>query len=146
MPKPSRALILFSTGALLLLALPVVLAAYALARTVFVPPVRGTRFLSYDGALFDGACTDQRSTRGGQVLVCSASFHISSRFQIINHETGAVAWCIARLDDSHFELHPPLRIGPLIVNTDPPVPTAWGGCTEMIPIQAGRHAQIILNH
>jgi hypothetical protein len=146
MPKPSRRLLLFVAALLLVCGLPVAGLAYALARTVFVPPVAGTRFAGYDGLRLDGGCANRSGTRGGQVWVCNGSFRLSSRFAVVDHNMGAVAWCVEQVDEAHFERNAAQRIGPLVVDVFPSVPGDWGNCPEMVPIQAGLTVDVILSH
>jgi hypothetical protein len=49
-------------------------------------------------------------------------------------------------DDWHFNQRPARHIGPLSVGVYPPIPPDWGGCTQMLPMQTGMYAQIIINH
>ena len=144
--KPSRRLLVFCSIILLLIALPVVLAGVALGRAVFTPPVSGTRFAGYDGVHLDTQCADNPAGHGKRAWVCSGYYHVDSRFEIINHDAAAVAWCIQRIDDWFFNLKPAKNYGPLMVGSYPPVPRDWSGCTQMIPIKIGVYGQIIINH
>ncbi len=123
-----------------------VLAALAVVRTVFIPPVPGARFIGYDGPVAAGSCNNRPSAKGGQVLVCNGSFHIDSRFAVVNHASAAAAWCIQRIDEAHFNTQPAPQFGPLTVGVYPPVPVDWGGCTQMLPMRTGLYAQIIVRH
>jgi hypothetical protein len=127
-----------------LLALAV--AAVSVARAVFVPPVPGTRLIGVDGLHLDGSCTNNPSAKGGRVLDCNGYFYADSRFAILNHDSGAVAWCIERINDSHLDRKPVTTFGPLIVGTYPAIAADFGGCTQMLPIRTGMYAQIIVKH
>ena len=83
---PSRRLILFSAAVLALLAAPLALFVFSAVREVLTPPVEGTRFLSYDGLYPDAGCANSPSAKGGQVLVCNLSFHVDSRFVVVDHD------------------------------------------------------------
>jgi hypothetical protein len=146
MPKLSRRLLVFSAAFLIVLLAPLAVFGYVTVRNVFMPPVAGTKFLSYDGLHLDGFCVDQPSTKGGQVLTCSYQFHLDSRFQVINHNNGAISWCVERVNDAHMDFRPPNITGPLLWGSMLSVPADWGDCTRTIPKRAGLYAELILKH
>jgi hypothetical protein len=145
MSKPSRRLLVFVAALLLVCALPVAALAYTLGRMMFVPPVAGTRLAGYDGLRADGACASHASTHGGQVWVCNGSFRLSSRFVVVDHNSGAVAWCVEQVDEGHFVPDRAQRLGPLVVEPYPLIPSDWGNCTEMLPVQVGLTVDLILS-
>jgi hypothetical protein len=142
----SRRLKLFVAALLLLLVAPLVVGAVLLARALFVPPVPGARFIGFDRLQVDGSCTNNPSSLGGRVLDCNASFRADSQFAILNHDSGAVAWCIERISDSHMDHRSVTSYGPLIVGRYPTVAPDYGGCTQMLPITTGLFAELILKH
>ena len=144
--KPTPRLALFSLAVLLLLALPLLLAAAALLRAVFTPPVRGTRLAGYDGAHLEAGCTDNDGGHGRRVWLCSANFHMDSRFEIVNHDPAAVAWCVQRVNEWYFNARPAKTYGPLLVGSYPPVPRDWGGCTRLIVMKVGMYARLTIDH
>jgi hypothetical protein len=144
--QPSRRLILFCAVGLILVVAPLAFFVFWAVREVVTPPVTGTRFLSYEGLSTDGACANSLSARGGQALMCFVSFHFDSRFAIVDHNSGAVAWCVQRVDDSYFNPEPIKTYGPLTVGTYPVVPSDWSNCTALVPKRAGMYLQIILRH
>jgi hypothetical protein len=144
--QPSRRLILFCAVVLTLVVAPLAFFVFSAVREVVTPPVTGTRFLSYDGLFPEGACANSPSAKGGQVLVCDLSFHIDSRFAIVDRDSRATAWCIQQLDQAHFLVQSPRTIGPLVIGTFPIVPPDWGECTTMVPRRAGLYVQIFLQH
>ena len=144
--KPSRRLILFVAALLVLFALPVVAGAIWVARAVFISPVAGARFIGLDRLQLSGSCTNNPSSLGGRVLDCNASFRADSQFAILNHDPGAVAWCIDRITESHMDHRSVTGYGPLIVGLYPPVSPDYGGCTQMLPITNGLFAELILKH
>jgi hypothetical protein len=146
MPNPSRRLVLFCAVLLIVLAAPMAFFVFMTVRAVFQPPVDGTRFLSYDGLHLDGSCANQPSTKGGQVLACNFQFHIDSRFVVINHDIGAVAWCVQRVDEAHFLVRPSKSIGPLLVGNMPTVPSDWNRCADIVPRRTGFYADLVLRH
>jgi len=144
--QPSRRLLLFCTFVLLLILAPLAFFVFAALRQIVTPPITGTKFLSYDGVFPAGACDNQPSGKGGQVLVCNFSFHVDSRFAIVDRDSRATAWCIQQINEAHYEVQPPKTIGPLVVGTFPPVPADWGECTTMVPRRAGLYLAIYLKH
>jgi hypothetical protein len=143
---PSRRLIAFVAAILLLLALPVAIAAFAVLRAALTPPVPHTRLFAFDGLQLHGNCYDSPAAKGGRALVCSGYWHVDSRWEILNHDSGAVAWCVQREDDWHFNQEPPKAFGPLAVGRYPPVPPDWGLCGQMLPVQIGLYGQVIILH
>jgi hypothetical protein len=146
MPKLSRRLLVFCAVCLALLAAPLVVVGGVTLHSLLTPPVAGTRFLGLNGPHLGGGCTDHPSTLGGKVLICNFSFHVDSRFAVVNHSSAAVGWCVQRVNDGHFEFHPPTAIGPLLVGFMRSVPPDWGNCTEIIPQRAGMFAEFMLKH
>jgi hypothetical protein len=146
MPRLSRRLLVFCAVFVVVLAAPLALAGFVAVRGVFTPPVAGTRFLGLNGPRLDGGCTDHPSTKGGKVLICNFSFHVDSRFAVVDHSSAAVGWCVQRVNDGHFEFHPPTAIGPLLVGFMRSVPPDWGNCTEIVPQRAGMFAEFMWKH
>ena len=146
MPKPSRRLLLFATACLVVVLAPLALAGFVAVRGVLTPPVTGTRFLSLDGPRLDGGCTDHPSTLGGNVLICNFRVQVNSRFAVVDHSSAAVGWCVQRVNDAHFEFHPPTAIGPLLVGIIRSVPPDWGNCTEIVPQRAGMFVEFMWKH
>jgi len=144
--QPSRRLLLFCTFVLLLILAPLAFFVFSVLHAMFTPPVEGTRFLSYEGLTTNGGCSNSPSTKGGQVLECYFSFHLDSRFAVVDQQSGAVAWCIQRVDDSYFNPEQVKTFGPLTMGIYPIVPSDWSNCTELVPRRAGMYAQIILRH
>ena len=144
--QPSRRLILFCAVVLILIAAPLAFFVFSAVREIFTPPVTGTRFLSYDGVFPAGSCDNSPSNKGGQVLVCNLSFHVDSRFAIVDHNERAVSWCIQQINEAHYLAQPPQTIGPMVVGTFPTVPPDWGECTTMVPRRAGIFLSIYLHH
>ena len=146
MPKLSRRVGLLVVGLLGVCVLPVAGLTAVVGRTMFVPPVAGTRFAGYDGLQLDGGCANQPSSRGGQVLVCRGAFRLRSRFAVVEHNTEAVGWCIEQVNESHFAPNSVRRLGPLVLEPFPLIPADWGNCPQMLPVQAGMAAELIFNH
>jgi len=144
--QPSRRLILFCAAVLLIIVAPVAFFVFSAVRQVFTPPIEGTRFLSYDGLSPAVACDNSPSAKGGQVLVCNLSFHVDSRFAIVDRDSRATAWCIQQLNSAHYLVQPPKTIGPMVVGTFPTVPPDWGACTTMVPRRAGLYVTLYLKH
>ena len=131
---------------ILLLALLLALSATVVVRAVTVRPVAGTRLLSFDGFHVSGTCTDSPSSLGGHVLVCDGTIRALSNFVVVDHNAGAVAWCMEHVDQGHFNTQAPAQFGPLLISAYHSIPTDWSGCTEMLPIQTGFYAHLILKH
>src|SRR5260221_9234613 len=130
--QPSRRLILFCAVVLIVIAVPLGFLAFWAVHAVVTPPVDGTRFLSYEGLSTDSSCANSLSARGGQALICFVSFHFDSRFAIVDHNSGAVAWCVQRVDDSYFNPEPIKTYGPLTIGAYPVVPSDWSSCTALV--------------
>ena len=146
MPKLSRRLWVFSAALLIVLLTPLAVFVFVSVRAVFTPPVAGTKFFSYDGLRLAGACDSQPSSQGGQVLLCTINFRISSRFAVVDHSSAAVGWCIDRVNETHFSTASPQRLGPLLVGHVPIVPADWGECSDMVPRQVGLYGQLVWRH
>jgi hypothetical protein len=131
---------------LFLLALPFAIAAVVLAHAVLAPPIPNTRLISFDGLHLESQCVDRPSTRGGQVLVCAAFLHADSQFEVLNHDSSAIAWCGQRIDDLVSNPGHSQTFGPLVLEWYAPSPPYGTVCGQIVPLRVGVYAHMILKH
>ena len=146
-PSPSRRLFLLSLPLLLSLGLPLVIGGLAMARAVLLPPVPHTRLMGFDGLQVHGGCLD--GTNGphhGRVWQCKWDVHFDSRFEVLQRDPAAIAWCTTLVRDGFDHNLRAARLGGLTLGIFPPVWGGWTGCSNLIPLAVGFYFDLSIYH
>ncbi len=146
MSPAARRLLLVAAPALALAGLPLLIMALAVARAVFLPPVPNTRFAGFDGLQVHGGCLDGTNGRHGRVLECKWDVHLDSRFEILNHDHAAMAWCATWVRDGNVRDLWTAHLGDATLGLFPPVWGGWGGCNHLIPLSVGFYFDVAVYH
>jgi hypothetical protein len=105
-----------------------------------------TRFVGFDGLQVHGGCLDGANGARARVLECKWDVHLDSRFEILNHDSSAMAWCATLVRDGFDHNLVRLRLGTASVGPFPPVWGGWAGCNHLIPLSVGFYADLALYH
>ena len=143
----ARRAVLLALPILLMLGLPLVLAALAVARLVLLPPAPHTQLIGFDGLQADGFCAGGAAAPGqARPTACRWSAHLDSRFEILHHDPAAAALCRALQAHYYDPRWLNVRLGGLRVGVLAPVNSWWAGCSDMIPLEYGVYVDLQFDH